>query len=116
MWHGSVLTLRPTAARRQIEARRPFRRDVRWRTGIEGRISCLKRDFRLNRTRIDGIDGARTRCGHCVFNHNLVKIGGLVEQPAGGTRRRGIGVLHAGKPSTKHSNRHLRRTHFFRGK
>jgi IS5 family transposase len=47
------------------------------RTGSEGRISCLKRDFGWNRTRIDGLDGARTWCGHGVFNHNLVKIAAL---------------------------------------
>ena len=51
---------------------------VRWRTGCEGRISCLKRDFGWSRTRIDGIEGARTWCGHGVFNHNLVKIAGLM--------------------------------------
>ena len=45
---------------------------------LEGRISCLKRDFGWNRTRIDGIEGARTWCGHGVFNHNLVKIATLV--------------------------------------
>ncbi len=50
---------------------------VRWRTGGEGRISCAKRDFGLNRTRIDGLTGARTWCGHGVFNHNLVKIAAL---------------------------------------
>ena len=70
---------RPSAARRQTEARRAFRRHVRWRTGSEGRISCLKRDFGLNRTRLDGIAGARTWCGHSVFNHNLVKISDLIE-------------------------------------
>jgi IS5 family transposase len=26
---------------------------------------------------MDGIDGARIWCGHGVFAHNLVKIGGL---------------------------------------
>jgi len=70
---------RPTAARRQIENRRAFRKMVRWRTGCEGRISCAKRDFGLARTRIDGLDGARTWVGHGVFNHNLVKIAGLIE-------------------------------------
>jgi IS5 family transposase len=70
---------RPTATRREIENRRAFRRHVRWRTGSEGRISCVKRDFGLNRTRIDGIDGARTWCGQSVFAHNLVKISGLIE-------------------------------------
>jgi len=69
---------KPNAARRQIENRRAFRRMVRWRTGCEGRISCAKRDFGLARTRIDGIAGARTWCGHGIFNHNLVKIAGLI--------------------------------------
>jgi transposase, IS5 family len=68
---------RPTAARRQIEHRRAFRRIVRWRTGYEGRISCAKRDFGLNRTHLDGIAGARTWVGHGIFNHNLVKIAAL---------------------------------------
>jgi IS5 family transposase len=70
---------RPTAPRRVIEQRRAFRKMVRWRTGCEGRISCAKRDFGLNRTRIDGLHGARTWCGHGIFNHNLVKIAGLLE-------------------------------------
>jgi len=69
---------RPTTARRQIESRRAFKTMVRWRTGCEGRISCAKRDFGLARTRIDGLAGARTWCGHGVFNHNLVKISGLI--------------------------------------
>jgi IS5 family transposase len=70
---------RPSKARQQVENRRAFRKMVRWRTGCEGRISCLKRDFALNRTRIDGIDGARTWCGHSVFTHNLVKISSLIQ-------------------------------------
>jgi IS5 family transposase len=68
---------RPNAARRQIEHRRAFKRMVRWRTGCEGRISCAKRDFGLNRTRIDRLAGARTWVGHGIFNHNLVKIAAL---------------------------------------
>jgi IS5 family transposase len=69
---------RPTAARRHVEQRQAFKKMVRWRTGCEGRISCLKRDFGLNRTRIDGLDGARTWIGHGIFNHNVVKIAGLI--------------------------------------
>lgn len=69
---------RPNATRRQVENRRAFRKMVRWRTGCEGRISCAKRDFGLARTRIDGLAGARTWCGHGVFNHNLIKIAGLI--------------------------------------
>jgi IS5 family transposase len=70
---------KPNTARRQVEARRAFRRMVRWRTGCEGRINCAKRDFGLRRTRYTGIAGARTWCGHGVFNHNLVKISGLID-------------------------------------
>ena len=70
---------RPNASRREIENRRAFKNMVRWRTGCEGRISCAKRDFGLARTRIDGLHGARTWCGHGIFNHNLVKIAGLFQ-------------------------------------
>ena len=70
---------RPNAARREVQNRRAFKKMVRWRTGCEGRISCAKRDFGLNRTRIDGLHGARTWCGHGIFAHNLVKIAGLIE-------------------------------------
>jgi IS5 family transposase len=70
---------KPNAQRREIQNRRAFRKMVRWRTGCEGRISCAKRDFGLNRTRIDGLHGARTWCGHGIFAHNLVKIAGLIE-------------------------------------
>jgi len=68
---------KPSASRRAVESRPQFQRLVKWRTGSEGRISCLKRDFGWNRTQIDGIEGARTWCGYGVFNHNLVKIGAL---------------------------------------
>ena len=65
--------------RQAVERRRGFRRLVKWRTGCEGRISCLKHRFGWDRTRLDGIHGARIWCGHGVFAHNLVKIGGLLE-------------------------------------
>jgi IS5 family transposase len=70
---------KPNAQRREIQNRRAFKKMVRWRTGCEGRISCAKRDFGLNRTRLDGLDGARTWCGHGVFAHNLTKIARLLE-------------------------------------
>jgi IS5 family transposase len=70
---------RPTAKRQAVESTADFQELVRWRTGCEGRISCLKRDFGWNRSCIDGLEGARTWCGHGVFNHNLVKIAALVE-------------------------------------
>jgi IS5 family transposase len=50
---------RPSQARQAEERRPAFRRTIRWRTGIEGRISYLKRGYGWDRTRIDGTEGAR---------------------------------------------------------
>jgi IS5 family transposase len=66
-------------ARQAVERGRGFRRLVKWRTGCEGRISCLKHRFGWDRTRMDGIDGARIWCGYGVFANNLVKVGGLLD-------------------------------------
>ena len=68
---------KPGTARQATEHRRAFRRTVKWRTGIEGRISTLKRGYGWDRTRIDGTDGARIWTGHGVLAHNLVKISAL---------------------------------------
>jgi IS5 family transposase len=73
---------RPGTARRQLEASRPFQRTIRWRTGAEGRISCLKRDFGCRRTRMDTLHGARTWTGHGIFAHNLTKIATLIDTTA----------------------------------
>ena len=68
---------KPSQARRAEEHRKAFRRTVKWRTGAEGRISCLKRGYGWDRTRIDGTEGARIWTGHGVLAHNLVKISAL---------------------------------------
>ena len=34
--------------------------------------------LRMEPDRIDGLEGAKTWCGHGVFNHNLVKIAALM--------------------------------------
>jgi IS5 family transposase len=63
---------------RQAAGRRPaFRRTVKWRTGSEGRISTLKRQYGWDRTRLDGIEGARTWAGYGVLARNLAKISAL---------------------------------------
>ena len=74
----------PGRARQATEHTRGFRRLVKWRTGAEGRISHLKHRFGWDRTRMDGIDGARIWCGHGVFAHNLVKISGLINAKRAG--------------------------------
>jgi IS5 family transposase len=68
---------KPSAARRAEEHKPAFRRTVKWRTGVEGRISTLKRGYGWDRTRIDGTEGARIWVGHGVLAHNLVKISTL---------------------------------------
>ena len=62
---------------RQAAERCAFRRAVKWRTGSEGRISTLKRQYGQDRTRLDGTEGARTWAGYGVLAHNLVKTSTL---------------------------------------
>src|SRR3954452_20237780 len=68
---------RPSKARQAVERHRTFRKHVKWRTGCEGRISHLKRNYGWDRTKIDITEGARTWTGHGVFAHNLTKIATL---------------------------------------
>jgi transposase, IS5 family len=65
---------RPGAARQAVQRARGFRHLVRWRTGSEARISCLKRDYGWRRTLTDAETGARTWCGWGVLAHNTTKI------------------------------------------
>ena len=67
----------PTEKRRLEMDTPEFREQVRWRTGAEGRIACLKRQQGWNRSRLTGIQGARTWCGHGVLAHNLTKLARL---------------------------------------
>jgi IS5 family transposase len=68
---------KPGNARQATERRRAFRRTIKWRTGSEGRISTLKRQYGWDRTRLDSTEGARIWTGHGVLAHNLVKISAL---------------------------------------
>ena len=68
---------KPGKARQAAERRPAFRRTVKWRTGSEGRISTLKRQYGWDRTRLDGTEGARTWAGYGGLAHNLVKISAL---------------------------------------
>lgn len=74
---------RPGAARRKVQQQRSFVKLVKWRTGSEARISCLKRDYGWNRTLLDGESGARTWCGWGVLAHNSVKISRLQSERTG---------------------------------
>ena len=63
-----------SATRARVEHADDFVEAVKWRTGSEGRISHLKRDWAWRRTRLRGHPGARIWCAHGVFAHNLVKL------------------------------------------
>lgn len=68
---------RPSKARQAQERQPAFRRHLKWRTGCEGRISHLKRNYGWSRTMIDTTEGARIWTGHGVWAHNLTKIATL---------------------------------------
>lgn len=70
---------KPSAVRREHEHQPWFRRLVIWRTGCEARISRLKNGYGMNRTLIDGIDGARTWCGWALLTHNAVVLARLTD-------------------------------------
>jgi len=54
-------------------SRRAFRRLVRWRNGLEGRIAHLKRDYQLDESRYRGAERAATWSGEGIFAHNLAQ-------------------------------------------
>jgi IS5 family transposase len=61
-------------ARRAQERQRWFRRGYRFRAGVEGRISVLKRGFGLHRCRYHGEAGMARWVGWGVLAHNLRQI------------------------------------------
>ncbi len=69
---------RQSMARQNVERSARFRRLIKWRTGAEGRISALKRNWGWGRCLMDGLAGAQTWCGYGVFAHNTVKISSLI--------------------------------------
>ena len=62
-------------ARRHLERQRWFRRACRFRAGIEGRISLLRRRFGLRRCRYHGEAGIERWVGWGVIAHDLRVIG-----------------------------------------
>jgi IS5 family transposase len=54
---------RPGATRQAVQRGRGFVKLVKWRTGCEGRISTLKRDWGWARTLMDGETGPRPGAG-----------------------------------------------------
>jgi transposase, IS5 family len=65
---------RGSAQRREHERQRWFRRGFRFRAGIEGRISVLRRGYGLARCPDHGQDGMGRYVGWGIVTANLVKI------------------------------------------
>jgi transposase, IS5 family len=78
-------TGKPSAARRQQERTGWWRRGFRFRAGIEGRISVLRRGFELDYCRDHGEAGMGRWVGWGILAHNLAKIAQTVaRRPAPG--------------------------------
>jgi IS5 family transposase len=71
----SLSTLAPErvfiSGRQQPGSRRTQRRLQRYRTGAEGRISHLKRDYGLKRSRLKGDNGQKTWTAWAILAYNL---------------------------------------------
>jgi IS5 family transposase len=80
---------RPGAGRTAIQRGRRFVRLVKWRTGSEARINCLKRDWGWRRTLLDSHSGAEIWCGWGVLAHNATKITHIQSARAAHPRRHG---------------------------
>ena len=59
------------SGRHQPGSRRTRKRQARYRTGCEGRISHLKRRYGLRRSRLKGHDGQQTHTGWAILTYNL---------------------------------------------
>ena len=59
------------SGRHEPGSRRTRRRQLRYRTGCEGRISHLKCRYGLRRTRLKGHEGQRTWTGWAILAYNL---------------------------------------------
>ena len=59
------------AGRHEPGSRRTRKRRARYRTGIEGRISHLKRRYGLRRSRLKGHEGMRIWTGWAILAYDL---------------------------------------------
>jgi IS5 family transposase len=63
------------SGRHEPGSRRTRKRQARYRTGCEGRISHLKRGYGLKRSRLKGHDGQQTWTGWAILTYNLDTYG-----------------------------------------
>jgi IS5 family transposase len=84
------------SGRHEPGSRRTRRRQLRYRTGCEGRISHLKRRYGLRRTRLKGHEGQRTWTGWAILAYNLDTYRHSPSNP----RTEGRGPEHRGPDRT----------------
>jgi IS5 family transposase len=72
-----------SAARRQHQRKRWFRKGQKWRTGCEGRSSVLKRRHGLNRSRYRGEQGMERWVGFGVVADTLINRGRVLARRNG---------------------------------
>ena len=65
---------RLSKTRAKLQKERWFRRALRWRAGIEARISTLKHPFSMRRATYKGDQGFQRYVGWCVITQNLVSM------------------------------------------
>ena len=65
---------RLSKVRSKLQKERWFRRALRWRAGIEARISTLKHPFSMLRATYKGDQGFQRYVGWCVITQNLVSM------------------------------------------
>lgn len=65
---------RLSKSRAAVQRARWFRRALRWRAGIEGRIGTLKHRFGLRRASYKGDGGFRRYVGWGIITHNVVSV------------------------------------------
>jgi len=65
---------RLSKTRGELQKQRWFRRALRWRAGIEARISTLKHPFSMQRATYRGDIGFQRYVGWCVITQNLVSM------------------------------------------
>lgn len=65
---------RASKKRAKVQKKRWFRRSLKWRGGIESRISTLKHRFAMLRATYKGDQGFKRYVGWCVISQNLISI------------------------------------------
>ncbi len=65
---------RPSKKRAKVQKKRWFRRALKWRGGVESRISTLKHRFAMLRATYKGDRGFKRYVGWCVISQNLISI------------------------------------------